>query len=95
MENLLSVCLVNYTFFIHIILHQRKINFSIYVKGQRLCVSDKANIAGPGTYEQQGYIYSKLAGTVKLITEEKVSYIYLLLQQDKYLQIHIIADSYN
>ncbi|KAK2586298.1 hypothetical protein KPH14_001548 [Odynerus spinipes] len=42
----------------------------ICVPGQRLCVSDKVNIPGPGTYEQQGYIYSKLAGTVKLIKEE-------------------------
>lgn len=43
----------------------------ICVPGQRLCVSDKVNIAGPGTYEQQGYIYSKLAGVVKLTTDEK------------------------
>ncbi|XP_012223041.1 transcription initiation protein SPT3 homolog [Linepithema humile] len=43
----------------------------ICVPGQRLCVSDKVNIAGPGTYEQQGYIYSKLAGIVKLITDDK------------------------
>lgn len=42
----------------------------ICVPGQRLCISDKVNIPGPGTYEQQGYIYSKLAGTVKLIKEE-------------------------
>lgn len=41
--------------------------------GQRLCVSDKFNIAGPGTYEQQGYIYSKLVGVVKLIQKENVS----------------------
>ncbi|XP_029173362.1 transcription initiation protein SPT3 homolog [Nylanderia fulva] len=43
----------------------------VCVPGQRLCVSDKINIAGPGTYEQQGYIYSKLAGIVKLITDGK------------------------
>ena len=41
--------------------------------GQRLCVSDKYNIAGPGTYEQQGYIYSKLAGVIKLTQKENVS----------------------
>lgn len=35
-----------------------------------MCISDKANIAGPGTFEQQGYIYSKLAGVVKLIQED-------------------------
>ncbi|XP_012527590.1 exosome complex component CSL4 [Monomorium pharaonis] len=43
----------------------------ICVPGQRLCVSDKSNVAGRGTYEQQGYIYSKLAGIVKLVTDEK------------------------
>lgn len=42
----------------------------VCVPGQRLCVSDKFNIAGPGTYEQQGYIYSKLAGVIKLIQKE-------------------------
>lgn len=41
-----------------------------------MCVSDKVNIAGPGTYEQQGYIYSKLAGIVKLIPSDKVSHVY-------------------
>lgn len=40
--------------------------------GQRLCVSDKVNIPGPGTYEQQGYIYSKLAGVVNLVQKENV-----------------------
>ncbi|XP_076630412.1 exosome component 1 Csl4 [Colletes latitarsis] len=42
----------------------------VCVPGQRLCISDKVNISGPGTYEQQGYIYSKLAGVVKLIPQE-------------------------
>ncbi|XP_043266358.1 exosome complex component CSL4 [Colletes gigas] len=42
----------------------------VCVPGQRLCISDKINICGPGTYEQQGYIYSKLAGVVKLIPQE-------------------------
>ncbi|XP_020288717.1 exosome complex component CSL4 [Pseudomyrmex gracilis] len=41
----------------------------VCVPGQRLCAADK--IAGPGTYEQQGYIYSKLAGVVKLTTNDK------------------------
>ncbi|XP_012058956.1 PREDICTED: transcription initiation protein SPT3 homolog [Atta cephalotes] len=43
----------------------------ICVPGQRLCVADKSNVAGAGTYEQQGYIYSKLAGIVKLVTDDK------------------------
>ncbi|KAH0956384.1 hypothetical protein HN011_010306 [Eciton burchellii] len=47
----------------------------VCVPGQRLCVSDKANLAGPGTYEQQGYIYSKLAGIVNLTTEDKTRII--------------------
>ncbi|XP_078033443.1 exosome component 1 Csl4 isoform X2 [Augochlora pura] len=42
----------------------------VCVPGQRLCASDKINISGPGTYEQQGYIYSKLAGVVKLVPQE-------------------------
>ncbi|XP_017889751.1 exosome complex component CSL4 [Ceratina calcarata] len=42
----------------------------VCVPGQRLCISDKMNIAGSGTYEQQGYIYSKLAGVVKIVQEE-------------------------
>ncbi|XP_012287824.1 exosome complex component CSL4 [Orussus abietinus] len=42
----------------------------ICVPGQRLCVADKANLAGPGTYEQHGYIYSKLAGVIKLVKNE-------------------------
>lgn len=44
----------------------------VCVPGQRLCVADKNNVAGAGTYEQQGYIYSKLAGTVKLVTNDKI-----------------------
>ncbi|XP_066603275.1 exosome complex component CSL4 [Prorops nasuta] len=40
---------------------------TICVPGQRLCVSDKVKLPGPGTYEAQGYIYSKLAGIVKQI----------------------------
>lgn len=44
-----------------------KQDFIVCVPGQRLCILDKTNIPGPGTFEQQGYIYSKLAGIVKLI----------------------------
>ncbi|XP_012255980.2 exosome complex component CSL4 [Athalia rosae] len=43
----------------------------ICVPGQRLCLSDKFNVPGPGTYEQHGYIYSKLAGVVNLIKTEQ------------------------
>ncbi|XP_076651663.1 exosome component 1 Csl4 isoform X1 [Halictus rubicundus] len=42
---------------------------------QRLCVSDKINVPGPGTYEQQGYIYSKLSGVVKLVPQENTHII--------------------
>lgn len=55
----------------------------ICVPGQRLCVSDKVNIAGSGTYEQQGYIYSKLAGIVKLVTNEK---------QTRTIEVHGITE---
>ncbi|XP_043675985.1 exosome complex component CSL4 [Vespula pensylvanica] len=43
---------------------------NICVPGQRLCASDKVVIPGAGTYEERGYIYSKLVGVVKFITEE-------------------------
>jgi len=43
----------------------------VCVPGQRLCVSDKVNVPGPGTYEQHGYIYSKLAGTIELHKENE------------------------
>lgn len=39
------------------------------VPGQRLCMSDKINIPGRGTFEHEGYIYSKFAGIVKLVKE--------------------------
>lgn len=49
---------------------EKRKDLIVCVPGQRLCISDKMNIAGPGTYEQQGYIYSKLAGVVKIVQEE-------------------------
>ncbi|XP_046476038.1 exosome complex component CSL4 isoform X2 [Neodiprion pinetum] len=45
----------------------------VCVPGQRLCLSDKVNVPGPGTYEQHGYIYSKLAGVVNLVKDEHKS----------------------
>lgn len=45
----------------------------ICVPGQRLCLSDENTIAGQGTYERHGYIYSMLAGVVVISEKEKVS----------------------
>ncbi|KAL7295351.1 hypothetical protein TKK_0011238 [Trichogramma kaykai] len=39
--------------------------------GQRLCQANKQYIAGQGTYEELGYIYSKFAGTVKVIEKDE------------------------
>lgn len=44
----------------------------ICVPGQRLCLSDENTVAGQGTYERQGYIYSMLAGVVIVSEKEKV-----------------------
>lgn len=38
----------------------------IAVPGQRLCLSDENTVAGQGTYDRQGYIYSQLAGVVNI-----------------------------
>lgn len=40
--------------------------------GQRLCLSDENTIAGQGTFERQGYIYSMLAGVVVIKEKDKV-----------------------
>jgi exosome complex RNA-binding protein Csl4 len=40
--------------------------------GQRICVTNENTIAGAGTYERLGYIYSSLAGIVETKDEEKV-----------------------
>lgn len=45
----------------------------ICVPGQRLCLSDENTVAGQGTYERQGYIYSLLAGVVIVTEKEKVN----------------------
>lgn len=41
--------------------------------GDRICASNENTIAGTGTYERSGYIYSSLAGIVETKTQEKVS----------------------
>ncbi|RLU25845.1 hypothetical protein DMN91_002006 [Ooceraea biroi] len=62
----------------------------ICVPGQRLCIANQVRLAGLGTYEEQGYIYSKLAGVVQL-TDEKVSFVsyVLLLLTILYIYIYI------
>nr|CAD7424315.1 unnamed protein product [Timema monikensis] len=50
--------------------------------GQRLCLSDKDYVPGCGTYERKGYIYSTLAGTVKIVKQDKSSII----------EVHSISD---
>nr|CAD7404481.1 unnamed protein product [Timema poppensis] len=45
------------------------------IPGQRLCLSDKDYVPGCGTYERKGYIYSTLAGTVKIVKQDKSSII--------------------
>ncbi|XP_017785287.1 PREDICTED: exosome complex component CSL4 [Nicrophorus vespilloides] len=42
----------------------------VCIPGQRLCLCDKKHISGQGTYERQGYLYSQLAGLVKIIEKE-------------------------
>lgn len=46
----------------------------ICVPGQRLCLTDENTIAGSGTYERHGYIYSMLSGVVVISEKEKVKY---------------------
>lgn len=40
--------------------------------GQKVCASNEHTIAGTGTYERFGYIYSSLAGIVERKKEENV-----------------------
>lgn len=47
----------------------------VCIPGQRLCLADKEHISGCGTYERNGYIYSTLAGVVKIVKEERSSMI--------------------
>lgn len=50
-------------------------NNLICLPGQRLCLCDDKTISGDGTYERQGYIYSKLAGIVNITIEKEVNII--------------------
>ncbi|XP_063389521.1 exosome complex component CSL4 [Cydia fagiglandana] len=43
----------------------------ICIPGMRLSLADKEHIAGPGTYELKGYIYSTLTGVLKIEDDEK------------------------
>lgn len=45
----------------------------ICVPGQRLCLADENTVAGQGTYERQGYVYSLLVGVVEITEKEKVN----------------------
>lgn len=44
----------------------------VCVPGQRLCLADESTVAGAGTYDRQGYIYSMLAGTVHIRQKDNV-----------------------
>lgn len=45
----------------------------ICVPGQRLCLANENTVAGTGTYERHGYIYSMLAGVVLVTEKDKVN----------------------
>ncbi|XP_015112878.1 exosome complex component CSL4 [Diachasma alloeum] len=47
----------------------------ICVPGQRLCPANKTSLPGPGTYELNGYIYAKLAGTVEILEDDNTKTI--------------------
>lgn len=57
----------------------------ICIPGQRLCLSDENTIAGQGTYERQGYIYSTLAGTVHIRQQDNVRPHSVFLPVEYYL----------
>lgn len=40
------------------------------IPGQRLCASGDRFLGGDGTYAQQGYIYSSLAGLIKIVRQK-------------------------
>ena len=42
--------------------------------GQKICASNENIIAGTGTYERFGYVYSSLAGTVERKKDENVRF---------------------
>ncbi|XP_043501726.1 exosome complex component CSL4 [Polistes fuscatus] len=45
---------------------------NICVPGQRLCASSETIVSGAGTYEEQGYIYSTLAGIFETTTKDNI-----------------------
>lgn len=47
----------------------------ICLPGQRLSLCDKTHVAGQGTYERQGYIYSMLAGIVDVVAKDGVQIV--------------------
>lgn len=47
----------------------------ICLPGQRLSLCDKTHVAGQGTYERQGYIYSMLAGCVDVVAKDGVQIV--------------------
>ncbi|XP_055682269.1 exosome complex component CSL4 [Lutzomyia longipalpis] len=47
----------------------------ICVPGQRLCASDENTVAGHGTYERGGYIYTVLTGNVYIRKENMTQFI--------------------
>ena len=47
--------------------------------GQRICAINENIIAGSGTYERLGYVFSSLAGIVETTTQDKVSIFYQLI----------------
>lgn len=44
----------------------------ICLPGQRLSILDNKHVSGSGTYGRQGYIYSMLAGIVKVVEKDEV-----------------------
>ncbi|KAK6635277.1 hypothetical protein RUM44_000528 [Polyplax serrata] len=47
----------------------------ICIPGQRICLSSKEYISGPGTFERGGYIYSTLAGVVEIVNQKTTSLV--------------------
>lgn len=50
--------------------------------GQKICASNENIIAGTGTYERFGYVYSSLAGTVERKKDENVSFALKIKNQN-------------
>ena len=50
-------------------------NNLVCIPGQRLCLAEEHTVAGQGTYERLGYIYSMLAGIVNIKQKLNVSFV--------------------